>query len=369
MIPEDMPVKARKALNQITPYTPGKPIWEVKDELGLDQVIKLASNENPLGPSPKAIQAVTEQIYDLNRYPDASTANLKAALSSKLGLSADQFIVTNGADELITLVSEAFLEPGNEIIVTTPTFSEYEFGALLMEAKCISVSLGDNYGFNVDRILEAVTNNTKIVYICSPNNPTGTYLPKGELQRLFDNLPSKILVVYDAAYSHYATADDYTNGLDFIDQGYPILVLQTFSKIYGLAGLRVGFGAGHQHIISAIMKVKEPFNVNTLAQVAAAAALSDAEHVLSSQIANTTGRKRLYDAFNELGLHYTESMSNFILVELGPQAKYLYECLLHSGIIVRYGSTWGLPHHIRVTVGTHEENEVFIQKLTDLIKV
>jgi histidinol-phosphate aminotransferase len=356
-------IRHRKSLDQIKPYTPGKPLWEVQKELGLTKVIKLASNENPLGPSPKALQVISNILSGLNRYPDAHAIDLKNVIASQLSLSTDQLIITNGADELITLISETFLEAEDEIIVPSPSFSEYDLGAHLMGANVVSVPLDHKYQFNVDGILSAVTDHTKLVYICSPNNPTGTYIPKSKVEKLLDLLPKHILVVFDSAYSHFATKEDYTDGLEFVCSGYPMIVLQTFSKIYGLAGLRVGFGAAPESIIKSILRVKEPFNVNSLAQAAAAAAITDQVHVEHSKRVNTEGREQLYKALSEFGLQYAESMSNFILVEFGSRAKQVYEELLKQGLIVRYGDTWGMPQHIRISIGTYKENLVLIEVL------
>lgn len=364
----NMEVQARKSIQNIQPYTPGKPIWELQSELGLSHIIKLASNENPLGPSPEALEAIKGSLAGIHRYPDASTTHLRHVIAAKLDMNPEQLIVTNGGDELITLVSESFLEPDDEIILLSPSFSEYEFGAHLMGAKVVAVPLGEQYTFDMDAIIEAVTDRTKILCICSPNNPTGTYLSKPVLHHLLDVLPKHILVLFDAAYSQYATAADYSNGLEFVRAGYPIVVLQTFSKIYGLAGLRVGYGAAPEHIIRHILKVKEPFNVNALAQAAAAAAFHDDEHVRLSLVSNTQGREQLYRAFRELRLPFIESMSNFVLVQLGPNAKPIYEQLLSKGIIVRYGGTWNLPSHVRVSVGTESENAAFIQELTVMLQ-
>jgi histidinol-phosphate aminotransferase len=360
-------VQTRSALNKMKPYTPGKPIWEVQRELGIERVIKLASNENPLGASPLALEAIQGYLSEIHRYPDASASDVRQTIASKLSLSAQQLLMTNGADELIKLVSEAYLDPGDEVIVPGPSFSEYDFGAQLMDAVSIVVPLEEDYSFHIQAILSAVTDRTKIVYICSPNNPTGTYLPKEQLELLLDSLPKRVLVVYDAAYSHYATAADYTNALAYISMGYPIIVLQTFSKIYGLAGIRIGFGAASETIIRQIEQVKEPFNVNTLAQTAAAAAIMDEAHVRASLNLNTAGREFLYEAFTALGLRFTKSMSNFILLELGPEAKTIYDRLLTLGVIVRYGGAWGLQEHVRITVGTMEENQILIDSLKDIL--
>ncbi|MDF2814763.1 MAG: histidinol-phosphate transaminase, partial [Paenibacillus sp.] len=305
---------------------------------------------------------------DLHRYPDAQSYELKNAIAGKLALTPEQIIVTNGGDELITLVSEAYLDSGDEVVVPDPSFTEYQFGALLMGAIVRGVQLEDGYQYNWKAIADAVTERTKIVYLCSPNNPTGTYLSKSDLQLLLDTLPKRVLVVMDAAYCHYADASDYTNGLEFVKAGYPVLVLQTFSKIYGLAGIRVGYGVADSTIIQSIMQVKEPFNANAMAQTAAVAALGDDEHVRRSQELVVGERQRLYAAFGRLGLTYTESMSNFILVELGDEAFALYERLMQGGVIVRYGKGWGLPRHVRVTVGTREENDKLLEVLENVLR-
>jgi len=360
-------VQARKVLQEMTPYSPGKPIWEVQREWGLKEVIKLASNENPLGPSPKAIEAITQALPELHRYPDADASKLKQVIAEAYEVEAKQLIVTNGGDELITLVSEAFLDASDEVVVPDPSFSEYRFGALLMGAVVKNVPLKSDFSYDVEAILAAVTNRTKLVYLCSPNNPTGTILTKAELEYILDALPKRVLVVLDAAYSHYTTSTEYTNGVEFVRKGYPILVIQTFSKIFGLAGIRVGFGIAPEGIIQSIVQVKEPFNVNTLAQVAAMAAIGDHEHVNQSSQLVKAERLRLYDSLRLLGLGYTESMSNFILVELGLEAKSIYERLMTKGVIVRYGQIWGLPQHVRVSVGLPADNDRFIKALQEII--
>ena len=364
---EKIEVQARKALELMKPYSPGKPIWEVQSELGLQRVIKLASNENPLGPSPKAVEAIQAALLDLHRYPDAQTVSLKQTIASHYDLGSEQVIVTNGGDELITLVSEAFLDAGNEIIVPGPTFSEYEFGAQLMGAKVLEVPLKAEFQYDPEAILAAVTERTKIVYLCSPNNPTGTYLSKTELQYILDSLPKHVLVVLDAAYSHFASAEHYSDGMEFVRAGYPLLILNTFSKIYGLAGIRVGFGAAPQEIIQSMLQVKEPFNVNALAQAAAIAAIGDKEHVSRSQDLVMQERERMYVSFRKLGISYTESMSNFVLVELGAESDSIYGQLMARGIIVRHGKTWGLPLHVRITIGTPEENDHLLAAFSDIL--
>ncbi|MGM0899712.1 MAG: histidinol-phosphate transaminase [Bacillota bacterium] len=356
-------LRPRKELETIKPYIPGKPLWEVQQELGLSEVIKLASNENPIGPSPKAVESISNSLSGLNRYPDANAFELKKVIASKLSLSTDQLIVTNGADELITLISETYLEADDEIIVPFPSFSEYDFGAHLLGAKVVQVPLDERFQFNISGILAAVTNRTKLIYICSPNNPTGTYISDIMLAQLLPLLPDHVLVVFDGAYSHFATKEDFTDGLEYVRSGFPIIVLQTFSKLYGLAGLRIGFGAAPVEIIKSILKVKEPFNVNALAQAAALAAINDEMHVQRSVKINTNGREQLYRALKELGLSFTESMANFVLVEFGPNARLVYEQLMSKGVIVRYGDTWGMPEHIRISIGTEEEISRLVESI------
>lgn len=360
-------IQARDVLKRMKPYSPGKPIWEVQRELGLDRVVKLASNENPIGPSPKAVEAIQELLGDLHRYPDAQAVDLRATIAGRYGLASEQIIVTNGGDELITLVSEAFVEAGDEIVVPGPSFSEYEFGGQLMGAVVRTVPLTEDYQYDVPAILEAVNERTRIVYLCSPNNPTGTILARSALIGLLDALPSSVLVMLDSAYSHFVTEGDYSDGIEFVKAGYPVIVLQTFSKVYGLAGIRVGFGVASPSIIGAILQVKEPFNVNALAQAAASAAIADEDHVRKSSQLVEDERSRLYRGFEELGLSYTPSMSNFILVKLGEEAEQRYMELMRKGVIVRYGAAWGLPQHVRISIGAPEENQILLQALRQIL--
>ncbi|MNQ91438.1 Histidinol-phosphate aminotransferase 2 [compost metagenome] len=362
-------ISPRSILSRMKPYTPGKPIWEVQREFGLTQVTKLASNENPLGPSPLALEAIQAYLTDIHRYPDAETVQLREIIAEKRGIKPEQVLVTNGGDELITLLSETYLEPGDEVIVPSPTFSEYEFGANLLGASIVHVPLGENFRYEVDTLLAAVTTRTKMIYICSPNNPTGTYMTKKDLHRLVKSLPTHVLVIFDGAYSHFVTADDYCDGLALVQEGYPVVVLQTFSKIYGLAGIRVGYGIADAGILERIRQVKEPFNVNMLAQVGAAAAIQDDQHLVATRSNNAAVREELYTELRTLGLPFTPSMSNFVLVDLGPQAKTIYDNLMSRGVIVRYGGGWNLPNHVRISIGTSEDNAVLIQALKQIVPV
>ena len=235
-----------------------------------------------------------------------------------------------------------------------------------MGAVVKQVPFDEGFQYNVDKLLETITEKTKIIYICSPNNPTGTYIARKEMARLLAEL-NDILVVFDGAYSQFADGEDYTDGLEFVAERQPVIALQTFSKIYGIAGVRIGYGISSEEIIKSILKVKEPFNVNTLAQIAASAAITDTEHVTASFNANRKGRDFLYLNFEKLGLPYTETTANFILVQIGANGEEVYQQLMAKGVIVRYGKTWGLPEHIRVTIGTDEENDFFIDTLTEIL--
>lgn len=361
-------IRPRGVLSRMKPYSPGKPIWEVQRELGIDKVTKLASNENPIGPSPLAVQAIQSYLTDIHRYPDADTIDLCSAIAGKLEALPEQVLVTNGADELITLLSETFLEEGDEVIVPSPTFSEYEFGANLMGASVVQVPLREDYRYEIADLLAAVTEKTKLLYICSPNNPTGTYMTKQDLHALMDKLPPHVLVIFDGAYSHFVTADDYCDGLELVRQGYPIIVTQTFSKIYGLAGIRVGYGIASASILRNIRQVKEPFNVNALAQIGAVAAIQDDAHLEATREMNKLGREQLYSSLQELGFNFTRSMSNFVLVELGPDAKAIYDQLMRKGVILRYAGAWNLPNHVRISIGTPEDHEAFISALREVLQ-
>ncbi|MCC3376479.1 histidinol-phosphate transaminase [Cohnella sp. REN36] len=359
------PTPARETLGRMAPYTPGKPIWEVREEYGLDRIVKLASNENPLGPSPLALAAITEMLSELHRYPDHRATALAEALAERLGVAPSQLVVANGADELITLLSEAYLDPGDEIVVPSPSFSEYEFGGLLMNADVVRVPLREGFAYEITDILASVTPRTKLLYLCSPNNPTGTYLSRNHLRHLTDALPERVLVVLDAAYAHFADAEDYTDGFELLREGRNIAILQTFSKIYGLAGVRAGYCAAPEAIVRALLQVKEPFNVNALAQTAAIAALRDDDHLAASRRCNAEGRRQLREGLAALGVPTTESQANFVLAEFGDDAQDLDRALLRRGVIVRSGKGWGLPRHLRISVGTGEENAFLLRVLRE----
>ncbi len=354
--------KARREIFDLKPYTPGKPIDEVKRELGLEDIIKMASNENPLGPSPKAKEAVGGMLNDLHLYPDANCFNLKKRLAAINDISEKAILIGNGSDELLKLLAETFLQSGDQIIFGQPTFSEYEFVARIMGADCLEVPL-KNFTHDLQAMLDAISIKTKVVIICNPNNPTGTMVSSMQIKEFMDQVPDDVLVVFDEAYFEYVESEEYSSGLQYVKEGRNALVFRTFSKIYGLAALRIGYAMTTPAIAQAIERVTEPFNVNMPAQVAALAALDDQEHVEKSQQANSQGKQYLYGEFARMGLDYIPTEANFILVDTGTNCQGVFKNLLRQGVIVRTGDVFGYPNSIRVTVGTAAENQRFIKSL------
>jgi histidinol-phosphate aminotransferase len=356
----------RKQIMEIKPYVPGKPIEEVERELGITNVIKLASNENPLGPSPLAVEAMTATIPKVSIYPDGNCYYLKNALSAHLGVAMDHLIVGNGSDEILKLITEAFLNEGEEAVVGNPTFSEYDFSVKIMGGKTVAVPLKDHV-HDLSAMRDAVTDNTKLVFVCNPNNPTGTTVKRQKLAKLIDSLPQGVITVLDEAYYEYVTDPDYGESLDFVHQGKDVIVLRTFSKIYGLAGLRVGYGVARPDLIGSLLRVKEPFNVNMMAQAAALAALEDGEHVERSRTVNEEGKKYLAAEFTRLGLTYAPTQANFIWVNIAADCRTVFNKLLGRGVIVRTGDIFGAPDVLRITVGTPEQNERLIGMLEEVL--
>ncbi|MDD3852281.1 MAG: histidinol-phosphate transaminase [Syntrophomonadaceae bacterium] len=359
--------RARQEIFKLKPYTPGKPIDEVKRELGLQNIIKLASNENPLGPAPRAIEAISNMLTEIHLYPDANCFNLKKALSSYHDVPTTGILIGNGSDELLKLLAETFLSSGDQIIVGQPTFSEYEFTALIMGAECIEVPLKD-FTHDLPAMLDAITPKTKMIIICNPNNPTGTIVNRMQIKEFMSKLPPDILVVFDEAYYEYVESPEYSTGLEYLAQGRNVIVLRTFSKIYGLAALRIGYGLTSTEIAQAVERVMEPFNVNSPAQIGAVAALQDQEHVKRSRELNKQGKQYLYNEFKRMGLTYVPTEANFIFMDTGVDGREVFNRLLKLGVIVRTGDIFGLPTFIRVTVGTAEENQRFTTSLEKVLK-
>jgi histidinol-phosphate aminotransferase len=351
----------------MTPYPPGKPISEVKRELGLDRVVKLASNENPFGPSPKAVQAIRAAAEHLHLYPDGSGYELKHAISEKFGVPVQQIVLGNGSDELIHLLGMILLDEGDEMIVGDPSFTRYHASAYLAKSRLVKVPLTPDMRHDLPAMAAAVTDRTKLLWIANPNNPTGTIVRRSEVDRLLAHLPTEVLVVLDEAYFEFAEhLPDFPVSTDYLKAGYNVVGLRTLSKIYGLAGLRIGFGFVPAYVADAIDRAREPFNVNSLAQAGAIAALGDHEHLKITVENNASEIRRLNDVFESMGCSPFESFGNFVYVDLQRPSRPLFEALLHKGVITRSGEVFGNPTCMRVTIGTPEDMEFFVEKFRDV---
>ncbi|MDO8603703.1 MAG: histidinol-phosphate transaminase [Candidatus Omnitrophota bacterium] len=360
-----MSVIPRKAVLKAKPYQPGKPIEEVKRELGLKDVIKMASNENPLGPSPKAVEAIKKQAGNINRYPEGGCFYLRQAIARKFKIKPEQVIFGNGSDELIGIALRAFVEEGDEVIVANPTFLMYEVASIVHGASVKVVPMR-YFKYDLKAMKEAVTKNTKIVFVANPDNPNGTYVSRHELEDFLKGLPREIIVFLDEAYFEFAEEQDYPNGLDYLGKNN-IIVTRTFSKAYGLAGLRVGYGISNPEIIKYMEAVREPFNVNSLAQAGAVGALRDKDFLSKAKKIVREGKKFIYYELKMMGVRYVPSVTNFILIELGSKSGEVAERLLKKGVIVRNMKAWGLENFIRVTIGKESENKRFIKELKKIV--
>lgn len=346
-------------------YQPGKPIEDVKRELGLTEVIKLASNENPFGCSPRVQAVLKEEIANISLYPDGSAVELAGALAEYHHVNSDQIIFGCGSDEIIALIARAFFLPGDESVMADQTFSVYKSNADIEGAKSIEVPLKDGV-HDLEGMLQAIGPKTKIVWICNPNNPTGTIVPNSELTSFLDRVPEQVLVVLDEAYAEYVADPTYSDSISLLEKYSNLVVLRTFSKIYGLASLRIGYGVGQPGVIKLINQVREPFNTSRFAQAAAKASLADLEFVAACKARNREGIGYLNEQFDRLGLEYFPAHGNFIMVNVKTKATEMFQSLLRLGIIVRAGFPV-YPNHIRVTVGSAEQNAKFISALEQVL--
>ena len=349
----------------LVPYQPGKPIEEVEREYGIHDSIKLASNENPLGPSPKAMAALQGAIDDLHRYPDGGGFALKRRLSEKLAVAPEQLLIGNGSNEILELVARAFLRPGEEAVMSEQAFVVYASVVQAAAGIARAVPLRD-FTHDLEAIGDAVSSKTRVVFLANPNNPTGTIYRRQAFEHFLSRLRKDVIVVSDDAYAEYVVDPEYPDSLADHRPGRLLLTSRTFSKIYGLAGLRIGYGVGPAEVIDVMNRVRQPFNVNSLAQVGALAALDDDEHVEKSRRANREGMARLEEGFATLGVEPVASQANFILVRVGSGAA-VTEALLRRGVIVRPMGGYGFPEHVRVTVGTPAENERFLAALGEVL--
>ncbi|HEV2178094.1 MAG TPA: histidinol-phosphate transaminase [Terriglobia bacterium] len=345
----------------ISPYPPGKPIEEVERELGR-AAIKLASNENPLGPSPLAIEAARRCLDRVHLYPDGNGYALRRKLAEHHGLEMDQIILGAGSTDLIELAAKTFLTPGDEAITSSSAFYIYRLAIEEMGAGLVLVPMRA-FAYDLADMARAVTPRTKLIYLGNPNNPTGTMFTATELDRFLDSLPARVLVVLDEAYYHYVRRADYSRSLDRVRAGRNLLVLRTFSKVHGLAGLRIGYGCGHPELIEALNRIRSPFNASSVAQAAGLAALDDREHVERSVESNTREMAFVTEELALMGVPYTPSVANFVLMDTGRDGDEDFVRLLHHGVIVRPMKLYGFPTSLRATIGAHADNERFLDAL------
>lgn len=360
-------VEVRKEVLSLSPYPAGKPISEVKRSFGITRVIKLASNENPLGCSPKAREVLLKACGDMNLYPDASVFELKNAIAAKYGVSPDMVICSSGLDLLIRVICMTVINRDDESISGEVSFSRYDDAVNLMGGRVIHVPM-KNFALDVESMVNAIGPRTRVIWFCNPNNPTGTIITRAEIEKALSRIPENVLVVVDEAYSEFADREDYPECLQYIDRFNNLIVLKTFSKAYGLAGLRVGYGICCSEMSRYLYAVTGPFDVNLAAQLTALAALSDAEFLKNTQEVNRQGREYLYQQFEEIGLSYIKSQGNFIAVNVGCDDRHIYSQLLRRGIIVKPGSSLKMPGYLRVSIGSMKDNEIFIDTLKSLLK-
>ena len=352
----------------IAPYQPGKPIAELARELGLEphRIVKLASNENPLGASPKALAAIDAELDQLARYPDGSGFDLKAALSARLGVGANQIVLGNGSNDVLEMAARAFLGPDTSAVYSEHAFAVYPLAILAVGAEGIEAPARD-YGHDLDAMLAAVRADTRMIFIANPNNPTGTLLSNADLSAFLEKVPADVLVVLDEAYGEYLPEALKSDALTWLSRFPNLIVTRTFSKAYGLAGLRVGYALASAAVADMMNRVRQPFNVNNLALAAAAAALNDDEFIARSYALNQLGMRQLTQGLMLLGIDYIPSFANFLAIRIG-NATAMYRRLLEHGVIVRPVGNYGMPEHLRVSIGLASENNQFLQALEDVVK-
>jgi len=352
---------------KLHPYLPGKPVDELARELGLDpdSIVKLASNENPLGPSPKVKAAIEAELSELTRYPDGNGFELKQALSDTFGLQASQITLGNGSNDVLDLIARTFLQSG-----TNAVFSQYAFAVYPISTQAVGADLNivpaKDYGHDLDAMAKAINDQTRVVFLANPNNPTGTMFGSEEFQDFMAQVPDHVVVVLDEAYSEYVSDADYPDGLELLGQYSNLIVTRTFSKAYGLAALRVGWSASVPEIADLLNRVRQPFNVDSFALAAAKAALADKDYLERSRLVNDQGMTQIISALESEGLAYIPSKGNFITVDFGRDAAPINQAFLEAGVILRPVANYGMPTFLRVSIGTQEENQRFIDVLKEM---
>ena len=359
---------AQPGVQQLSPYVPGKPVDELARELDIDPatIVKLASNENPLGASPKALAAIQGELAELTRYPDGNGFALKSLLSSQCGVQLDQVTLGNGSNDILELVARAYLAPGLNAVFSEHAFAVYPIVTQAVGADAHVVPAKD-WGHDLQAMLKAIDNTTRVVFIANPNNPTGTWFDANALNEFLQDVPERVLVVLDEAYIEYAEGGELPDGLEFLSAYPNLLVSRTFSKAYGLAALRVGYALSSAVVADILNRVRQPFNVNSFALAAACAALQDADYLAESRRINDAGMHQLQEGFRELGLGWIPSRGNFIALDLGQLAAPVYQGLLREGVIVRPVANYGMPNHLRITIGLPAENARLLEALAKVL--
>lgn len=357
-----MPLHIHSHIASLVPYVPGKPIDELERELGIPRAIKLASNENPLGPSPKALAVLAETAATLHRYPDGGAHRLRAGLADRYKLTSDYVILGNGSDEILGLLARAFLSPGDEAVMADQTFVIYKMEVTAAHGNPVIVPL-KQWHHDLPAMAGAITNRTRLVFICNPNNPTGTMATAADVDAFMDRVPDDVIVIFDEAYYEYVQDQHVPDSLNWVTQRRNVIVLRTFSKIYGLAGLRVGYGLTTPEIAGYLNRIRPPFNVNTMAQRAALAALTDDEHVARSRALNAAEMATVRAGLVALGFQPVPSQANFLLFDVGRDGRAVFEALLRQGVIVRHIE----GRLLRVTIGLPEENRYFLDALKKVL--
>ncbi|RLT92511.1 histidinol-phosphate transaminase [Ketobacter sp.] len=348
---------ATPGVQGLTPYVPGKPIEELERELGIRNIIKLASNENPLGPSPRVLAALNQVKSELTRYPDGNGFQLKQALSSKLGVKADTITLGNGSNDVLDLIARAFLAPGDEAVFSQYAFAVYPIATQACGARAV-VTPAKNWGHDLDAMAAAITGQTKVVFIANPNNPTGTSFGRAQWETFMSKVPETVLVVLDEAYIEYVEeGSDALNGLAYLDQYPNLIVTRTFSKAYGLAALRVGYSLSDPQVANVLNRVRQPFNVDSFALAAATAVLEDEDYLARSRSVNSEGMAQYVAGFQSLGLDFIPSAGNFITVHFSVEGMSVYQKLLQEGVIVRPVANYGMTHSLRISIGLPQENQ------------
>ncbi len=354
----------RKSLQSLPEYIPGKQVDEVVKEYKIENVIKLASNENPFGPSPKALEAIKKNLTSLNIYPDQHHHILREALSQKYSLTKENFIIGNGSDEIMLMIAQTFLSFGDEVIISSHTFSMYEFVTKLMDGVAIVADL-KNFSYDLEAMQSKISKKTKLIFLCNPNNPTGTIFTSDQFEKFMRNVPEDVLVIVDEAYSEFVDSSDFANTIDYVKRGRNVIVLKTFSKAYGLAGLRIGYAISTPKIIKTLNLVKMPFNVNRLAIFGAVEALKDIDFLEKVLKNNIEGKEYLYRELQKLKLQFLKTQANFIFIDVQRDCDEVFIELIRRGVIIRPLKTFGFPKAIRVSIGKKEQNEKFISSLKD----